>query len=230
MNAYLRSLITHSIRIDRQLKCGSSSKQCGDACVPKKKKCKTGNVSLKLTNHVNAKVEYLEDKIKDLDYERAIFVDAKTGAVLLNKGGQQTSVDFTNEEVTLMRGAIVTHNHPNAYGYPKNHPASKGLSFSQADIQAACVGEVAEMRAVSSGYRHVLKPPKEGWHAGTYFFKVKPAYERHEREVIREYQEKIWQGKILIADAEANVNHEVVRRTAQETGMRYERIPIKDRR
>jgi hypothetical protein len=224
-NIYLQSLFVNSVRRDRVLKCKANSKQCGDACVPKSKKCK-GEDGDSVDAKVQAKVEYLEDKIKDLDYERALFIDPKSGKVLLNKAGEQTSVSFTPEETGLMKGAIVTHNHPNAFGYPPNHPASKGLSFSEADVKAACIAEAGEMRAVSSGYRHVLRPPQEGWNGANWAFKVEPSYKRNENQVMNEFINEISSGRRTIASAEADFHHEVISRTAKETRMYYKRTPI----
>lgn len=218
--AYLRSLLVNSVRADRQLKCKSSSKQCGNACVPKSKKCKQGTASQ--VNPVIAKVEHLENQIKDLPYERGLVVHPTTGKVLVNKGGQQTSVEFTASEAAMMRGAIVTHNHPNL-GWGKNDARSKGLSFSDADVQAACLVQAGEMRAVSAGYRHSLKPPESGWNAQFWNKKVEPSYRKNERSVYNEFVGKVLTGKMRIDEAEANYHHEVITRTAKETGMKYER-------
>lgn len=221
---YLRSLLINSVRTDKQLKCKSSSKQCGNACVPKSKKCKQKG-QLNQTNSVNAKVEYLENQIKDLPYERGLVIHPKTGKVLVNKGGQQTSVEFTAKEAALMRGAIVTHNHPNL-GWGENDPRSKGLSFSDADVQAACLVEAGEMRAVSHGYRHSLKPPDSGWNADFWKKKVEPSYRKNERQVYQEFIGKMLTGRMQVDQAEADYHHEVITRTAKETGMKYKRTEM----
>lgn len=222
---YLRSLLVNSaIRTDRKLKCKASSKQCGNACVPKTKKCKQQQ-NPGLTNPINAKVEYLENQIKDLPYERGLVIHPQTGKVLVNKGGQQTSVEFTASEAAMMRGAIVTHNHPNL-GWGKDDARSKGLSFSDADVQAACLVQAGEMRAVSAGYQHSLKPPDTGWDAQFWGRRVEPSYRRNERSVYHEFVGKVLTGKMRIDEAEANYHHEVISRTAKETGMKYERKNI----
>lgn len=217
--AYLNSFLT--VRLDqKKLKCSANSHQCGNACVPKTKRCRPSKTIIR-------KVEALENKIKDLPYERAISVDPITGKVLLNKGGQQTRVDFTAEEMDVLRGSILTHNHPNVGNFKPSDPRGKGVSFSPDDVRAACILDLTQIRAVSSGYRHTLEPPDAGWNYLYWGFKVKPTYKKHERQVMNDFIGEILSGKKSAPQAEADYHHEVIKRTAQELGMKYERTPIR---
>ena len=205
---------THQFLTDayRNLRCTNSSRQCGNACVPQSKKCR---------QNVEGLVEKIEDKIKSLDYERVVVVTSN-GKIPLVKGGGRSEVGFTEDEFKLFKGNIVTHNHPNL-GWRQNDPRAKGLSFSPADLQAACVGEVRELRAVTRDYRHSLKPPPGGWNEKYWKESVEPAYRYHQRQVYQELSNKLFWGRINRADAEAVFPHEVMKRTAAQAGFHYAR-------
>lgn len=126
-----------------------------------------------------------------------------------------------------MKGAIVTHNHPNL-GWGKNDARSKGLSFSSADIQVAAIAQVKEMRAVSHGYRHSLKPPPSGWNDRFWSDKVEPTYKKYKGEVYRDFGGKVITGRMPSDQAEGDYHHEVIKRTAKELGMIYKREEIKN--
>ncbi len=202
-----------------RLKCSNKSKQCGNACIPKIHKCRLTSEQL------NAVVERIENQIKDNPTEQAIAVNPATGRVIISKGGNSTSVYLSSQDLRQMRGAIVTHNHPNL-GWSKNDARSKGLSFSASDIEVACKANMAEIRAVSSGYRHSLKPPSSGWNENFWRSRVNPTYKKYEKQVYREYVGQIITGIKKIDQAEADYHHEVIKRTANKLGMSYLRTDI----
>jgi len=204
----------------KPLKCSIKSKQCGQRCIPKAYKCHISEQELQRIVHD------VEDKIKDLPTERAVVIDQKTGRILVSKGGDRTSVFLTVEDLQKMRGNVITHNHPNL-GWSPSDPRSKGLSFSPADIQAACIAQSSEMRAVSSGYRHSIKPPPSGWNEQYWNQKVAPSYRRNESQVMNEFTGKILTFKMSPRQADADFHHEVIKRTAAELGMIYKREEIR---
>ena len=55
-------------------------------------------------------------------------------------------VRFTRDEVSRMKGNIVTHNHP------------RGTSLSTDEVRLAMTGELAERRAAGKRYRYSIKP------------------------------------------------------------------------
>ncbi|MCC5618183.1 hypothetical protein LC605_24480 [Nostoc sp. CHAB 5836] len=124
-----------------------------------------------------------------------------------------------------MRGAIVTHNHPNL-GWGTKDARSKGLSFSSSDIEVACRANMGEIRAVSSGYKHSLKPPSNGWNEQYWRSRVEPTYKKYEQQVYKESVTNILLGRKKIDQAEADYHHEVIKRTANQLGMRYSRTEI----
>ena len=208
------------------LKCKKSSHQCGNACVPKTKKCRTP-AKLRLPEQELTKIVHeIEDKIKDEPIEHAVVIDSN-GKVLLHKTGDRTSVEFSWEEVDAMKGAIVTHNHPNL-GWGKDDARSKGLSFSFADITLAIISEAKEMRAVSHGYRHSIKPPPKGWdrNLSDVYQNSIDVYNKHQNKVYWDFVGQVTTGKMRRDVAEANFHHEVNRRTAKDLGMIYKREEI----
>jgi hypothetical protein len=212
------------------LKCKKSSHQCGNACVPKTKKCRTPG-KLRLPEQQLTKIVHeIEDKIKDEPIEHAVVIDSN-GKVLLHKTGDRTSVEFSWDEVDAMKGAIVTHNHPNL-GWGKDDARSKGLSFSYADLELALISEAKEMRAVSHGYRHSIKPPPNGWDKNLYWDEIhdnlRNSYNKRQDEVYWEFVKQITTGKMKRNVGEANFHHEVAKRTAKDLGMIYKREEIKN--
>lgn len=93
-----------------------------------------------------------EASIRHNKYETGVVVDSN-GNEILRKGGGSRNVGFTDNELSLMKNAIFTHNHP--YGLTD--------SFSSSDIRSAIKANVAELRAVTPSYTFSLKRPKEGW-------------------------------------------------------------------
>lgn len=176
--------------------------------------------------NLKRRTEEEEDKIKDQDYETLVAINPKNGEVLLNKDGKQTSVDPTIAEGMLLKGAIVTHNHP--YLDSVDAIDSLGVSFSQPDVATACAAEVKEMRAVSAGYRHVIKPPKGGsWNREFYEATVEPSFRKHEKLVTQNLQSQIFSGKITVKQANSQYSHLLIEAVSKETGLQYsrERIP-----
>ncbi len=82
------------------------------------------------------------------------------GTVLWRKVGETTAVEFTDTEITLMQGNILTHNHPGGWGYPTGDLRRAGSSFSDADVAVLVTGRLAEIRVISPKYLHVLRPPR----------------------------------------------------------------------
>lgn len=173
------------------------------------------------------KAEKLEKEIRDLPKERAHIINKK-GEVVFSNDGDETSVAIDSDVILNdMEGAIVTHNHPNSGNYPEGHPARKGFSFSDADIGVACWGRAAEMRAVSEGYDHSMKPPDGGWDGEFYNKKVAPSFRKNASKLSRKYVWGIITGKIDPKAADVDFVHEIWTEVAKETGMKYERKEVR---
>lgn len=169
-------------------------------------------------------LEKIEGEIRNLPAERVVSVDDRGNTVFAADGGK-TSVFIPNDALEKMKGTVITHNHPNL-GWRDKDPRSKGFSFSSADIGTAAIVEAKEIRAVSKGYDHSLKPPKSGWNEEFYNKKVVPSYQKHYRDLSWSYSTRVMFGRISQSQAEVDFFHELNTRVAGDTGMIYQRKEI----
>jgi len=223
---------------------------CGASCISRNKQCRIRDIKVRQASAVmvsearlvdrqikeqgisqkelDAIVTAEEEKIRDLKHERIVVIDPKSGRVPLRKDGDERYVTVSHGEGQAMRGKIVTHNHPNVYGGKPGSELHKGLSFSDADVNLACVVDAAEVRAVSTGgYTHSIKPPPGGWNREFYYRKVEPSYKQNSEIVYRDLAKEINQGNTSAEDAEVDFHHRVWTRTAKDTGMTYSRTEVK---
>lgn len=223
-------------RLDRKaVRCGPSSRQCGNACVPRTKKCRTtAAMSRPMTSEASmqaqATIAREEAKIRNQPIEHGIIIDPVTGEKLAHRTGTATTVSFPPQEMGYLKGRIITHNHPNFGKWKEPDPRAQGFSFSDTDIRTACYYEVKEVRAVSKGYTHSMQPPKGGWNKDYYDRQVAPAYNRNSQKVYNEMVNDIYAGKITPEQAEVEYHNEVWKRTARDTGMTYTRTPVKQKK
>lgn len=165
----------------------------------------------------------LENRIRPQRFESAAVFN-EDGAQILFKDGAQYEVDFTWGEIAQMQGGILTHNHPRGWEVSPEHPGRGGNSFSREDWDMAVAGNLAEMRAVSPGWRHAVKKPNGGWPSEA---ELKRILDRAEREVRAILGPPIAaaQGRgdtalaqQLVDEANARHWHEVALRVSQEIG------------
>lgn len=94
--------------------------------------------------NVRIKVENREYGIHKKNYETAYIYD-QNGNILLNKRGMKGEVSFTDDELKLMKDAVVTHNHP------------MGTTFSPDDIYMAIEHNLQEVRATGTNGTYVMR-------------------------------------------------------------------------
>jgi hypothetical protein len=87
----------------------------------------------------------IEDEIRRDSLETGVFI-AADGQEIMRRRGAPDRVSFPEADLLGMRGSTFTHNHPG------------DASFSLADYEAAVFTAVAELRAVSPSFRHMLRP------------------------------------------------------------------------
>lgn len=92
-------------------------------------------------------------------HEEAVLIHPEQGRVLWRKVGLATRVVFVESEVLSMAGNLLTHNHPRGWNYDVTDPRHRGSSFSASDVAMFVHYRLAEIRAVSPGYFHILRPP-----------------------------------------------------------------------
>jgi hypothetical protein len=106
--------------------------------------------------------EEVERRIWDEDVEWAYVFDS-AGRQVLRKRGTADGVFFGADEVPVLRDALLIHNHPPQREYPRWDPRYEGGSFSERDLDLVLTYDIAEMRAVTSGWRYVVVRPLGGW-------------------------------------------------------------------
>jgi NAD+--asparagine ADP-ribosyltransferase len=155
-----------------------------------------------------------------LDRAEAMLIRRKTekamvftddGTVIFEKSGGKSSVSFELSELGLFKDRIFTHNHPS------------GTSFSAEDIAFAATWDIKEVRACGKYYRYYLKRPPAGWSGEFWNDTLRLLAEKHNRNVQREFTEKIRKGEITVDRANLEHWHEVWSRVAKEAGLDYGR-------
>ncbi len=163
-----------------------------------------------------------EDLIRRRDREWAFAWNGK-GHLILEKEGERNNIEFDDEEVALINGATLTHNHPSGLLFAENDPRSFGHSFSEDDIRLACLAELVEVRAVTPKLRFSMKPPVLGWSLSLWEDTVEPRYSKYYGEVWQELMTTFSSGRITSAEADAGIMHETWSRVAEELSLTYHR-------
>jgi hypothetical protein len=220
--------------------CSTSSDPCGNACLPKNKKCRKGlefkglgiDSTTTLVSRENELIRGIRDHEEAACIKPAPPPPPKT---LWRQKGEENSVFFTQNQLKSLKGSIITHNHPvdallKSQGLTRDSvdPALlKGVSFSPADIGTACKYEAKEIWAVTEAWDHRMQPPKEGWNEKFFQEKVAPSLNLNYQNQYGKAQWDIFWGRTSPSKAEANFWHEVWTNVAKDTGMTYTRTPVK---
>ena len=167
-------------------------------------------------------VREAEDLIRRQHYEIAIAWNAQ-GVQILRKEGEQYQVVFSDAEIVLLNGAVLTHNHPRGLEFPKGDKRSWGNSFSDADLHLACVARLSELRVVTPRLRFSLKPASGGWDEAYWNDLLASSYTHHEDTISREFVAAIEAGRLSAEDAESRFFHEVCLRVSRDQRLDYTR-------
>jgi|GEM_PF-1371518 len=168
---------------------------------------------------LNIVLKQLEEEIVNQEYETTIVLD-ENGNIVFRKNGESDNVEFTREEADMMKGMILTHNHPRGWTFPEDDPRHAGNGFSPDDIHIAAFSEVKELRAITPGYIYSLRPNKNG----RFPFNSWNIYQAISEQVRKEFENKISTGEMTPSQAEAIHWHEVSTRFAKLCGLEYSRI------
>ena len=91
------------------------------------------------------RLEFRENVVRNLNYEKCYVFNEK-GDIIFRKGGDESKILFTEQELSKIRYAkVFIHNHP------------VGTSFSTQDIQLAFILKIGEMRAIGQKYDYSIK-------------------------------------------------------------------------
>lgn len=156
---------------------------------------------------VKMKVAKGENDITKNDFESAIVFDSH-GNVLLKKTGEKHAVGFDEDELKLMKNAVVTHNHPS------------GVTFSPDDIYMAIEYDMQELRATTKDQGTYILRRNENLHLmpsyDTFVKEYKDLKKRYKIEYKRKFpdnEDRIHRERVIQANA--------INRLANKYGLLY---------
>lgn len=161
--------------------------------------------------------------------EHCAAFDHRGRELLQHTSGKHGSIDLENH-ISFLRtvpgGAVFTHNHPLGYDHPKWDHQALGHSFSQEDIGFSGNALLREIRAISPGHQHIMRPGRLG-NRFTHDIsnRIQASYNKHSPEVRKENWGKVNEGRVPLEQADTEHSHQVWSRVAAELGLDYQRIP-----
>ncbi|MBC7882116.1 MAG: hypothetical protein H7Y37_12380 [Anaerolineae bacterium] len=164
------------------------------------------------------KVLEAEDEIRNERIEIAKAFDAEGNLVFEKRGSQEDSLSFTSEQLVLLFGTIVTHNHP----YPEG--TEQSVSFSEEDVELAATLELLELRAVTPTHTYSLRPADNGWDADYWERILKPTFQAIQNTMRRQDLRNIRSGNLTVEQANQDYWEKIWLRTTQALNLRYESI------
>ncbi len=162
-------------------------------------------------------------------YEHAALIANASGQVLFRKRGTRQSVAFSVQELELMPGNVLSHNHPDGWHYPVDDPRHDGAGFSIDDVRMLTEWNLAEIRAVTPRYLYRLRPSQ---HAGSAFLRTVNSMSPQTREMalrsvfidtLVDLERRIGLEEISVEEAEAVLPHRALLRLREDWGIEYER-------
>lgn len=188
-----------------------------EATKPPTKK-ETGKADSKF-GYLSKDHQKMEESIASLQNEKAGVFD-KNGNKLFEVDGGKDNVTFTDSQLVKMKGAVVTHNHPNFDG-----KYSDGGSFSTSDVQLMINTGASEVRAVTEKYIYRISPKIIGATNLTQGTAAMDFARQTQTKLKSAYAEKIKKGKLKPRDMFEQYSHEVWSTVAEQGFVVYERIP-----
>lgn len=159
-----------------------------------------------------------EESFASLANERAAVFD-KSGKKLFETGNDSVNeITFSTEQLRQMRGAVVTHNHPDYNGQ-----FSDGGSFSMSDVQLMVNTGASEVRAVTKNYIYRIRPKIIG---GTNVTQGALSFAEHTSKKLKTtLSEQVKSGKISSNEAQVQHWHSLWSAVAEQGFIEYERVP-----
>jgi hypothetical protein len=151
-------------------------------------------------------ISSVEGRIYLQNFESAALY--QNGEFVFFKDGESARVRFTEEEAAKMQGGILTHNHPSS------------RSFSEADFTLLANRQLKEIRAVSKYFTYSVVNESGKTISWT---DVGDYYKKKNREVFKEFSDKINSGFLTAERAEAQHAHLVSVAVAKKFGLKYTR-------
>jgi lambda family phage portal protein len=206
-----------------QLDCGTGRGgfKPGNACAKgggAGSKKKTEDKSSHPAPHRLQVITDFEERVKSQDFESILILDG-SGNVLVQKDGDERSVDFDFGALDQADGVVDGKIQIPGLVASHNHPTSK--SFSSPDWIAAKQIDAAEFRVTSSKYVYVLKRPEKGWPA---LSTLRKTVNEEKRASFEKFETLYKQGKVTVEEANFEYTHEWNSNVAAWIGAKYERI------
>lgn len=140
--------------------------------------------------------------------EMAIVYDGN-GKYLFTKRGNETEIAFTRKEGKMLKGSIITHNHPS------------GGSFSIQDIRTLKISGASEIRVVGENYVYYMRAPKEWPNEIQKESDIVDELKKIRMEVRKYYQKLYENGKINKKEKYLLSSDECNRIFAEKYGLKY---------
>ena len=160
-------------------------------------------------------LEVVERRIRALSYEHAYAFAADGTLILDTTDFAPASIGFTADQLSLLRNASLTHNHPG------------GRSLSQNDVFLAMEADLAQIRAVTASHRFWINRPLQGW-TPDYQKRVRTAITAEKGLLIRHLERDISGGRISPEAANRGFHHLLWSNLASRGVVRYAHGPWED--
>ena len=148
--------------------------------------------------------------------ETMIAFDPKTGKEVFRKAGEASSVNIEDGELEAIRGAVLTHNHPD-YVYKGGVYVSG--SFTGSDFETAARVGAAELRVVTSTHRYIARPK-----AGRKFpheLNVWQTYADEHKRVYKAVMRRVKAGRMTMQEASSSLNHLISQAVCEKLSLEY---------
>lgn len=178
---------------------------------PKARRARAADKGRKIVNP-GGNLASIEDRIRSIpDHEEGAIL-SPDGEVLASKRGEANRIDWTPQEITLAKGAVLTHNHPT------------GQSFSPDDMRFLIEHSLDEIRAVTPEYTYTARVKPDAPGGASYMqqaikSRVPKAMKKQKAEDVK----NIRAGKLDPKQASADYWHNIWSRVAPMADIDYKR-------
>jgi hypothetical protein len=155
--------------------------------------------------------------------ESAMAFDASGNERFRTRPGSGTAdeIFLTDEQLRLMKDAVVVHNHPEGWSYPPSNPRHAGKSFSQEDVFMAFEHDVLELQAVTPVWIYWMSRPAGGW--GQPSRQAQRRFVDLVNHIVADMVDLIKAGRLTVEEAEPELYHLAMVALADEFGFGYGR-------
>ena len=155
-----------------------------------------------------SQLEAVEKHIRGLRLEHA-YVLASDGRLLLRKNSREADrVQFSDEEFALLKGCVLTHNHP------------FGGSLSEQDLRIAMHAGLLQIRTVTRSHRYWIDCPAGGWTFETRTM-ISTAMVVGRAALRAELTYAVVRGELTVEEANRTIHHLLWTRLAQDAILAY---------